>query len=55
MFRYELSKKKFLKSFTGLVRNLDTENCILIQKTLTGQEYGMDVINNLNANMRRSY
>lgn len=45
--RYELAKGKFLSTYTGNIMGFDPEKCFLIQKKLTGQEYGMDVINNL--------
>jgi carbamoyl-phosphate synthase large subunit len=47
IYQYNQVKRKILNSFLKTVSSVDYENCVLIQKKLTGQEFGMDVINNL--------
>ncbi len=46
LYRYELLKRNLIKSIPGEIRDFDPDNCILIQRVINGQEYGMDVINN---------
>ena len=44
-----LTKRKLLESFLNTISSTDYDNCVMIQKRINGQEYGMDVVNNLNA------
>lgn len=44
---YRFVKKLLGKSFLAEVSSSDPERCILIQECLTGQEHGLDIINNL--------
>ena len=44
---YRFVKKSIMKSFLAEVSSSDPERCILIQERLIGQEYGLDIINNL--------
>ena len=46
---YPMAKKKLEKSFLNFINSGDLEHSILIQRKLSGQEYGLDVVNNLNA------
>jgi len=48
-FLFKSIKEKIEGSLFSKSNNHDPENCILIQKKITGQEYGMDIINNLKA------
>lgn len=45
-------KKEILKSYLSYESKTDYENCILIQEKLNGQEYGLDVINDLDGNFQ---
>ena len=47
--QYSICKKKLMNSVLNKISSTDYDMCILLQKKLTGQEYGMDVINNLDA------
>jgi carbamoyl-phosphate synthase large subunit len=44
---YRFVKKLLGRSFLAEVSSSDPERCILIQERLTGQEHGLDIINNL--------
>lgn len=47
---YEKAKRGVQRSYLKYESNADVDNCILIQEKLIGQEYGLDVINNLRGN-----
>jgi carbamoyl-phosphate synthase large subunit len=44
---YTLAKKRLPKTFLREINATDPERCILFQKRLCGQEYGLDVVNDL--------
>jgi carbamoyl-phosphate synthase large subunit len=44
---YALAKKRLPRTFLRGTNATDPERCILIQKRLSGQEYGLDVVNDL--------
>jgi carbamoyl-phosphate synthase large subunit len=44
---YALAKKRIHRTFFREMSATDPERCILIQKRLCGQEYGLDVVNDL--------
>lgn len=44
---YKLVKKRLARTFLAEISATDPERCILIQERLYGQEYGLDVINDL--------
>lgn len=44
---YRFVKKLLAKTFLAEISASDPERCVLIQERLSGQEYGFDVINNL--------
>ncbi|UKO97607.1 ATP-grasp domain-containing protein [Nostoc sp. UHCC 0870] len=44
---YRFVKKSLSKSFLAEISSTDPEQCILIQEKLNGQEYGLDIVNNL--------
>jgi carbamoyl-phosphate synthase large subunit len=44
---YKLTKKQIERSFLAQISATDSERSILIQERLLGEEYGMDVINDL--------
>ena len=44
---YKLTKKQIDRSFLAQISATDSERSILIQERLLGEEYGMDVINDL--------
>ncbi len=44
---YTLAKKRLPRTFLREISATDPERCILIQKRLCGQEYGLDVVNDL--------
>jgi carbamoyl-phosphate synthase large subunit len=46
--RFNLLRRKISTTFPDIKCNSDHENCILIQKKIEGEEYGLDVVNNLN-------
>ena len=45
---YEKSKREIQKSYLKYESQADINECVLIQASLDGQEYGIDVINDLN-------
>ena len=45
--RYALAKKLLPRTFLREISATDAERCILIQKQLCGQEYGLDIVNDL--------
>jgi carbamoyl-phosphate synthase large subunit len=46
---YRYVKKLLTKTFLADVSASDLEKCVLIQEQLPGQEYGLDIINDLNS------
>ena len=44
---YKLTKKQIERSFLAQISATDSQRSILIQERLLGEEYGMDVINDL--------
>ncbi|MEA5567714.1 ATP-grasp domain-containing protein [Anabaena sp. UHCC 0399] len=44
---YRFVKKLLSKSFLAEISSTDSAQCILIQEKLLGQEYGLDIVNNL--------
>lgn len=44
---YQFVKKRIARSILAGVSAVDFEHCVIIQERLPGQEYGLDVINNL--------
>jgi carbamoyl-phosphate synthase large subunit len=44
---YTLAKKRLPRTFLREINGTDPERCILIQERLCGQEYGLDVVNDL--------
>ena len=44
---YSLARKRIERTFLWEMSGTDPERCILIQKRLCGQEYGLDVVNDL--------
>jgi carbamoyl-phosphate synthase large subunit len=44
---YRLVKRRLSRTYLAEVSATDLEKCIMIQEKLQGQEYGLDVINNL--------
>jgi carbamoyl-phosphate synthase large subunit len=44
---YTLARKRLPRTFLREINATDPERCILIQKRLCGQEYGLDVVNDL--------
>ena len=50
VYLFNLTRKRLKTSVFSDITSGDTDNNTLIQKMLTGQEYGMDVINDLEAN-----
>ncbi|MDR7208964.1 ATP-grasp domain-containing protein [Flavobacterium piscis] len=49
-FYYEKVKKEIQNTYLKYESDKDTDNSILIQTALKGEEYGLDVINDLNGN-----
>lgn len=46
---YQLVKKRISRSILAEVSADSPDHCVLIQERLTGQEFGLDVVNDLNA------
>jgi carbamoyl-phosphate synthase large subunit len=47
IYQYNLTKEKLVTTFLNEISSTDYENSVLIQQVIKGQEYGIDVINNL--------
>lgn len=45
---FKLTKKQIERGLLAEISATDSQHCILIQERLLGEEYGMDVINDLN-------
>lgn len=44
---YRLAKKRLPRTFLREINASDPERCVLIQKRLCGEEYGLDIVNDL--------
>lgn len=51
---YNKVKDELLKSYLKYESRSDIDRCVIIQEKLTGQEYGMDVINDLEGNYQNT-
>ncbi|MBE6738418.1 MAG: ATP-grasp domain-containing protein [Ruminococcaceae bacterium] len=51
---YEKSKREISKSYLKYESAANPDECVLIQQSLKGQEYGMDVINDLEGNYQNT-
>ncbi len=51
---YKKAQREIAQSYLKYESAIDTEKCVLIQQSLQGQEYGIDVINNLNGEYRNT-
>lgn len=47
---YNKIKKEIQKSYIKYESKQDMDNCVIIQEKITGDEYGIDIINDLNGN-----
>lgn len=47
IYLVKIMKNKLMDSCLSRISNIDFERCVLIQRKLSGQEYGIDVVNNL--------
>lgn len=47
---YEIARARVFSSYLQFENSQDAERCILIQEKLAGQEYGLDVLNDLRGN-----
>jgi carbamoyl-phosphate synthase large subunit len=47
---YQLTKKQIVRSFLAEISATEPQRNVLIQERLLGEEYGMDVVNDLNGN-----
>jgi carbamoyl-phosphate synthase large subunit len=52
---YRFVKKLLMRSFLSKINSSDAERCILIQEKLLGQEYGLDIINNLESSYMTTF
>lgn len=48
-FLYKFIRKKVVNSMLGTISKTDIDNSIIIQEKIEGQEYGLDIFNNFNA------
>lgn len=51
---YEKSKREIQKSYLKYESAANIDECVLIQESLNGQEYGIDVINDLDGNYQNT-
>lgn len=51
---YEKAKREIKRSYLKYESAIDTDKCVLIQESLKGQEYGIDVINDLDGNYQNT-
>lgn len=49
-FYFELVKKEILNSYIKFESNLDIDNSVIIQPAFLGEEFGLDIINDLEGN-----
>lgn len=49
IYQYNLTKKKIMNSFLNEISSTDYKRSVVIQQAIKGQEYGIDVINDLNS------
>lgn len=47
---YKTSKRQIFDSYLSFESKLDREHCVVFQEKLSGQEYGLDVVNDLKQN-----
>ena len=52
---YYLTKKTIMNSLLSKISSTDYENCVLIQRMICGEEYGLDVINNLQSKYKATF
>lgn len=52
---YKLQHLKVCRSILGTISASDTENCIMIQEKLNGEEYGIDILNNFEGEFYGSF
>jgi carbamoyl-phosphate synthase large subunit len=46
---YKLLRKRLTTTILATVSSIDPDRCVLIQERIVGEEYGLDIINNLDA------
>lgn len=51
---YQKTKKDIEKSYLKYESNQDIEHSVILQEKIVGQEYGLDIINNLSANYKNT-
>lgn len=49
---YELCKRNIQKSYLKYEASLDVEHCVIMQEKIIGQEYGVDIFNDLNGKFK---
>ncbi|MBO1912239.1 ATP-grasp domain-containing protein, partial [Microvirga sp. 3-52] len=49
---FNKTKRNILSTYLSFESQQNIENCVVIQEKLKGQEYGLDVINDLNGNYK---